>query len=88
MPTVDPSETEYLLHCIKIPEMLVICRSSPFHADPAFSFAGVVGFKPCTELTSVGCTEDVMLFHNALSVSLIIRKGTKNIPHHATFYIL
>lgn len=52
-----------LLHGIKIPEMLVIYRSSPFHVNPAFSFAGVVGFEPCTELTSVGYTEDVMLFN-------------------------
>ena len=63
MPTVNPSEAECLLHGIKIPEMLVIYRSSPFHVNPAFSFAGVVGFEPCTELTSVGYTEDVMLFH-------------------------
>ena len=80
MPTVNPSDAECLLHGIKIPEMLVIYRSSPFHVNPAFSFAGVVGFEPCTELTSVGYTEDVMLFHkfgfNALKL-IIIRHLSK-----------
>ena len=80
IPTVNPSEAECLLHGIKIPEMLVIYRSSPFHVNPAFSFAGVVGFEPCTELTSVGYTEDVMLFHkfgfNALKL-IIIRHLSK-----------